>query len=91
MPDELVIRPFLSDKQEIEACLSSLSQVLTAHGMILQHGPHGMILAKVQSPRLKVSRALAVIRLICPPQAEYAQINSETNQAMIELSKRPIA
>jgi hypothetical protein len=88
MPDQpLVIRPFSSDKEEIENCLVSLAQALTAHGMILQHGPHGMILAKVQSPALRVSRAMAIIRRITPPQVEYAQITNQTDPGKIEVSK----
>jgi hypothetical protein len=83
----LIIHPFSSDKQEIENCLISISQALTAHGMILQHGPHGMILAKVQSPALRVSRALAIVRRITPPQVEYAQITSQTDPGKIEVSK----
>lgn len=85
--DNLIIRPASADKQDIEACLTSIGQALAAHGMILQHGPHGMILAKVRSGRLSVARAMAIIRRITPPQVEYAQITNQTDPGEIELSK----
>lgn len=85
--ESVIIRPQSADKQDIESCITSIAGALQTHGMILQHGPHGMILAKVQSSTLKVSRALAIIRLIVPPQAEYAQITGQTDPGKIELSK----
>lgn len=77
--DDLIIKPDSQDEREIEEILSIIGRELHSRRLILQAAPQGMVLAKIQSEELHVSRALAVVEKVAFPEVRYRQVLNNTN------------
>lgn len=92
--DTLIIQPNYSDKQKVEDALKAVADALASKGMLLQHGPDGMILAEINSRELKLGRAMAVVRKVVPllyagtHAVEYALVDWNTDPGKVEVTKQ---